>query len=187
MEQVLLAVGFLLAAVVLFLVVLVLGPADGSFGSVDGQQTQLRNFPEQRFQVRRSPGRQQQFLAQRLVDQRGKHPCPVADLPLAQAEEHSHHLLERVTLEVEEHEKKLGAAGGQRALEPTTQLALARAPIVRTSNALSLPRHVKGCEQPLELARIKTGQRTQQLGFAENALHVHACSLPNRTIFCYPQ
>ena len=186
-QQVFLAVGFLLAAVVVLPALLVLGSADGPFGSVDDQQTQLGNFLEQGLQIRWPPGGQKQFPAQRFANQRREHAHPVADLALAQAKEHGHDLLQGIALEVEQHEKKLRVAGGQRAFEPATELALPRLPIMGAFAALCLPRRVEGDEQPLELTWIQRGEGSQQLGFAENALHVHARLLPNTTAFGYPQ
>ena len=48
----------------------------------------------------------------------------MADLTLADAKEHGHHLLERVALEVKQHEKELGLGGGQHARVPGSRLAL---------------------------------------------------------------
>ena len=98
----------------------------------------------------------------------------MADLPLADPEEHGHDLLERIALEVEQHEKELGPGRGKRALVPGSRLTLTRLPGVVPAVAAVLPDRVEGDEQPLELTGTQRRERTQQLGFAENPFDVHA-------------
>ena len=67
----LLAVGFLFAAVVLLLVVFVFGPAHGPLGSVEDQQTQLRHLRQERLPVGRPAGGKEQLAPGHGVDLRG--------------------------------------------------------------------------------------------------------------------
>ena len=174
-EQILLSMRFLLAAVVVFFALLVLGPANGPLGSIDDQQAQLGYFLQELGKIGGSPGRQDQFPAQRRVDQGGEPSDPQAHLRLAQAKEHAHDLLERVALEIEEYEKQPGLGRGQHARVaggPGGTLALLAKAV--EPPALSVAFLLEGGQQPGELARFQAGQRSQQLGFAENGFHVHA-------------
>ena len=60
-EQVLFAVGLLLAAVILPLVILVLGTAHGALHPIEDEQAQPGHLLEQRVQVGRTAGRQEQL------------------------------------------------------------------------------------------------------------------------------
>lgn len=181
-QEVLFAVGFLLAAVVVFLALLVFGAADRPLGAIDGQEhPQLGHLLQELLQISRPPGGQEQLTSQRGADQRCQPSNPQAHLRLAQAKEHAHDFLQGIALEVEEHEEEPPgrswerpqvARGSKGTLALLPEAVDLRAPLGQTL--------LESVQEPGKLVGVQAGERTQNLRFTQSDFDVHALCLADR-------
>ena len=162
-EQVLLAVAFLLAAVVFLLLVLVLGSAYRPLDSIEDQQAQVRYFGQECLQVSGTAGGQKQLTSKHRVDQGRESLDPLARLGLAHAKEQSHHFLQGVALEIKQEENQLGCHRRQLASFPSgPERPLARKSIVALFQPLCRQEHLQTHLQTHELRPVQGGQCPQK-------------------------
>jgi hypothetical protein len=171
-DDVLVGVGLFLAAIVRFLLILVLRPSRAPIGAIH-DQSQIRTQAQNLVQFGGLTLGQFHFATQSRFQHRCQSMNPGASLPLAQAPEKSHRLLDWVKLEVHQNEKQLVPSGRDPALEPSARTSLPLSPFKGLVGILFAPFLFKGKEQLLKFPMVQRGDRAHRAPVIQHFFDFH--------------